>query len=342
MNPKRAIFAILGVLALPLAASAAHARSPHWRVKKVWRIGGAGRWDYVTMDPGDDLVYITRQTHTLALDGKTGKTVADIPGQEGSHGVALAYSAGRGFITDGKAGDVVVFDLKTRRVLGRLRTAPDSDGIVYDPASGKLLVVSGDGHSIIPIAPDVDLKTGAAGEPLDLGGRPEFLAVDGKGRAYVNLVDKDEVAVVDTKAMKVVARWPVAPGGKPTGMAIDVEHQRLFIGCRKPAKMIVMSAADGKVLAALPIGQGVDATALDGREAFASCGDGTLSVVRETRPGKFVVVQVLKTLKGARTLGVDAPSGRVYLPTALFGRKKNKHGWPIPKPGTFRVVVVGR
>jgi DNA-binding beta-propeller fold protein YncE len=342
MSSIRPFLAIAAVLALAPAASAARAHSKRWRVEKTWRVGGSGRWDYVATDPLRGLVYVTRQTHTLALDAETGKTVADIPGQQGSHGVALVPSVGRGFITDGKAGDVVVFDLKTHRVLGRVRTEADSDGIVYDPASGRVLVVSGDGRALIPVAPGVDLKTGAAGKPLDLGGKPEFLAVDGKGRAYVNLVDKDEVAVVDTEAMKVVARWPTAPGGKPTGMAIDPAGRRLFIGCRNPAKMIVMSADDGKVLAALPIGKGVDATAFDGKEAFASCGDGTLTVVRETSPGRFAVAQVLKTLRGARTMGVDPRAGRIYLPTALFGRKKNERGWPMPKPGTFRIVVVGR
>ncbi|MDE2492190.1 MAG: YncE family protein [Elusimicrobia bacterium] len=342
MNSKRPILAIAAVLTLAASAFAAHSRSRRWRVEKTWRVGGPGRWDYVTTDSAHGLVYVTRQTHTLALDAETGRTIADIPGQQGSHGVALVPSAGRGFITDGKAGDVVVFDLKTHRVLGRVRTEADSDGIVYDPATGEVLVVSGNGHALIPLASGVDLKTDAAGEPLDLGGKPEFLAVDGKGRAYVNLVDKDEVAVVDTRAMKVVARWPTAPGGNPTGLAIDPAGRHLFIGCRKPAEMIVMNADTGKVLAALPIGRGVDATVFDGRTAFASSGDGTLTAVREMRPGKFAVVQVLKTLRGARTMGVDERLRRIYLPAALFGAKKNARGWPIPRPGTFRVVVVGK
>jgi outer membrane protein assembly factor BamB len=171
-----------------------------------------------------------------------------------------------------------------------------------------------------------------------LGGKPEFLAADGKGRVFVNLTDKDLVAVVDTKTMKVIAKWSTAPGGAPVGMAIDRSKGRLFIGCRKPQKLVVMSTQDGSILADLPIGAGVDATGFAG-DAFASCRDGTLTVARETTPGHFEVVQTVATPVGARTLGLDPKMRTLYLPTAEFGPPAaNKR--PIPKPGTFMVVVV--
>jgi len=277
----------------------------------------------------------------MVLDANTGKTVADIPGQKRNHGVAIATSAGRGFITDGADASVTVFDLKTYSVLGKVKTAEDSDGVIYDSASGKVLVVCGDAGVLIPISPDLDLATGKADAAVELGGKPEFLAADGQGKAYVNLVDKNQVAVVDTKAMKVINKWSVAPGGAPVGMSMDVGRRRLFIGCRRPQKLVVMDANGGKVVADLSIGAGVDATKFDG-DAFASCGDGTLAVAQETEPGKFQVVQTVQTPRGARTMGLDPTTHTLYLPTAEFEPAAEGQSRPRPKPGTFMIVVVSR
>ncbi len=192
------------------------------------------------------------------------------------------------------------------------------------------------------LRPDADPKTAKIDSPIELGGKPEFLASDGKGKIYVNLVDKDEVAVVDIAKRKVVARWPVAPGGAPVGMSMDQKHQVLFVGCRKPQKLIVMSAVDGKVLADFPIGAGVDATIFDG-QAFASSGDGTLAVIRETTGGKFEFAGTVNTPWGARTMGIDTSTHTIYLPTAEFEEQKpGATGRPATKPNTFRIVVVAR
>jgi outer membrane protein assembly factor BamB len=177
---------------------------------------------------------------------------------------------------------------------------------------------------------------------LGLGGSPEFAVSDEKGKVYVNIADKDEVAVVDTKQMKIVARWPIAPGSKPTGMSMDRATRRLFIGCRNK-KLIVMNADDGKIVADFPIGAFVDATAFRGGLVFASCGDGTLTVVREVSPDKFELAQVLKTQIGARTMAVDPSGEMIYLPTsdltfpAGFNPARPR---PVPVPGTFRILVV--
>jgi DNA-binding beta-propeller fold protein YncE len=276
----------------------------------------------------------------MVLDANTGKTVADIPGQKRNHGVAIVPSAGRGFITDGQDASVTVFDLKSFSVLGKIKAADDADGVIYDPSSGKVLVVCGDAGVLIPISPDVNPASGKADPAVELGGKPEFLAADGKGKAYINLVDKDQVAVVDTKAMKVLAHWPTAPGGSPVGMCMDPVRNLLFIGCRKPQKLIVMSAEEGKVMADLPIGSGVDATKFDG-DVFASCRDGTLSVARETSSRKFEIVQTVKTPEGARTMGVDPATHTIYLPTAEFLPSEGT-GRPSAKPGSFMIVVVSR
>ena len=167
---------------------------------------------------------------------------------------AIVPSLGRGFITDGGGdGAIVIFDLKTYAVLGTLATVPDSDGIIYDAVLGRILAVSGDKGILMSFKPDIDPKSGKIDPPIELGGAPEFLASDGAGKVYINLEDKDVVAEVDLQARKVVARWPVTPGGHPVGMALDKKTHRLFIGCRKPQKMIVMSTEDGKVLSDLPI-----------------------------------------------------------------------------------------
>lgn len=311
-----------------------------WQVLKTLPIGGAGGWDYVTVDAPNHRFFVTRSTHTIAVDENTGKVVGDIPGQMRSHGVALAPEQGRGFITDGGgSGGIIVFDMKTYAVLGRLQAIPDADGIIYDASQKKVLAVSGDGSALLTVSPDVDPKSGKLDPQIPLGGEPEFLAADGAGKVYVNLVEDSVVAVVDLHSRKVVARWPVAPGGHPVGMAIDPAAHLLFIGCRDPHMMIVMSTETGKVVASVPIGPGVDATRYDAGQAFASTGgDGALSVIGK-QGGKWVVEQTVKTLPGARTMGMDTTTKRIFLPTADL--EPATKGRPQPKPGTFKVVEVG-
>jgi len=336
----RNVFAGSLIAFLLLMASGSAAAQGGWAVDQTFHVGGDGGWDYVTLDGKNHRLYVPRSTHTMVLDADSGKTLADIPGQKRNHGVALVPEAGRGFISDG-SGSVVIFDLKTNAVLGTIAAQADADGIIFDKASGLVLVVSGDNGVLMSLKPDVDPKTGSIDPPIDLGGKPEFLVSDGAGKVYVNLEDKNEVAVVDIKARKVLAHWPVAPGGAPVGLAIDTEKRRLFVGCRNPQKLIVMSADDGKVLADLPIGAGVDATRFDGREAFASCRDGKLEVAGENAQGKFEILQTVKTPVGARTMDIDAATHKLYLPTAEFEEMKpGATGRPTAKAGSFMIVVV--
>ena len=280
----------------------------------------------------------------MVIDSETGKVIADIPGQKSAHGVAIVPEAGRGFISDGGGnGAVVIFDLKTYAILGTITAQPDADGIIFDQASGQVLVVSGDGGVLMSLKPNIDPRVGKMDLPIELGGKPEFLASDGAGRVYINLEDKDQVAVVDMKARKVLAHWPVAPGGAPVGMSIDRSKGHLFIGCRKPQKLIVMSTGDGKVVADLPIGAGVDATKFDGGQVFASCSDGVLAVAAESSPGKFEIAQSVKTPRAARTMGVDSKTHTIYLPTAkLEEPQPGSKNRPVVKPDTFMIVVVSR
>jgi DNA-binding beta-propeller fold protein YncE len=330
-------------LLLLLGSLPAHAQT-NWEVTRTFPVGGQGSWDYLTVDSATHRLFVPRSTHTLVIDAESGKTLGDIPGQKSAHGVAIVSEVGRGFISDGGGdGAVIIFDLKSYAVLGKIAAQPDADGIIYDPAVGRVLVVSGDGGVLMSFKPDIDPASGKIDAPIDLGGKPEFLASDANGKVYVNLTDKNEVAVVDMKGRKVVARWPVAPGGAPVGMAIDAKNRRLLIGCRKPQKLIVMSTDDGKVLSDLPIGAGVDATQVDQGQAFASCRDGSLAVASETSPGKFEIVQIVRTPTGARTMGIDSATHRIYLPTAEFEEPKpGATGRPVMKPGSFMIVVVAR
>ena len=325
---------------LSLAGLLSASAQTKWQVLKTFHIGGDGGWDYVTVDAPNHRFFVTRATHTIAVDENTGKVLGNIRGQVRSHGVALAPELGRGFITDGGgSGSIIVFDLKTYAVLGRLQAIPDADGMIYDASQRKVVAVSGDGSALLTVSPDVNPKSGKLDPQIPLGGSPEFLAADGAGKVYVNMVDDNLVAVVDLHARKVVARWPVAPGGHPVGMAIDPAAHLLFIGCRDPQMMIIMSSETGKVVAALPIGPGVDATRYDGGQAFASSGgDGSLTVISK-HGGKWVVEQTLKTLPGARTMDLDRTTRRIFLPTADM--EPTTKGRPRPKPETFKVVEVG-
>src|ERR1700677_2065487 len=330
----------LTLVTFAMISTAAIGQAPtQWHTSGKCQIGGEGAWDYVIAEQHSHRLFVTRTTHTMVIDSDTGKTLGDIPGQKSAHGVALVPALQRGFITDSAgSGTIVVFDLKTYAVLGKLTAVPDADGIIYDVGANMVLVSAGDSGALLAFHPDID-PNGKIGAPIELGGKPEFLAADGTGKAFVNLEDKDLIAVVDLKARKVLARWPVAPGGQPVGLSIDNKSHHLFIGCRNPQKLVVMNAEDGKVEASVPIGAGVDATAFLNGQAFASCRDGALIVAAEQQ-GKFGLVQTIKTPDGARTLALDAAAQRIFLPTAEL--EPVASGRPKPKPGTFMIVVVER
>ena len=335
---RRLASVVQGSLVLFAALNCASAQT-HWRVEKTFYVGGDGGWDYVTVDSPHHRFFVTRSTHTMALDTETGKILGDIPGQIRSHGVALVPKLGRGFITDGGGkGAIIVFDLKSYAVLGRIPAMPDADGIIYDAKLDRVLAVSGDGGALMTFRPDIDPKHGSIDPPIILDGAPEFLASDGSGKVYVNLEDKDAVAVVDLQSRKVIARWPVKPAGHPVGMAIDPADHRLFIGARNPQKLVVINAETGAIESSLAIGAGVDANAFDQGQAFSSCGDGTL-VIAGQKHGSWTIEQTVKTAPGARTMGLDRANGRIYLPTAEL--EPVAGGRPKPKPGTFMIVVVG-
>lgn len=335
---------LLGALAALLTAVVlpAQAQSPNWQVSKTLHIGGEGGWDYVTVNPRTNRLFVTRSTHTQIIDISSGKVLADIPGQLRSHGTAIVPAVNRGFITEGGGpGAIDVFDLTSYTLLGKIHTMPDSDGIIYDPYLDLILAVSGDGGKLMTFKPDIDIASGKF-TTIDLGGAPEFLAADRDGKAYINLEDKDLVAVVDLKADKVIAKWPVAPGGHPVGMSIDVRDHLIFIGCRNPQKLVIIDTRSGKVVAALPIGSVVDATKFAAGQAFASCGGSGELYVASRKSGKWQIDQVVKTALGARTMDLDPRNHTIYLPTAETDSPAPGQRRPHMKANSFMIVEASR
>lgn len=332
-----AVVTLLIAFTVPVCAQPAS-----WHVSKTLHIGGQGGWDYVTVDPGTNRLFVTRSTHTQIVDITNGKVLGDIPGQQRSHGTAIVPALSRGFITEGGGpGAIDVFDLTTYKLLGKIHTMPDSDGIIYDPYMNLILAVSGDEGKLMTFKPDIDIGTGKF-TTVDLGGAPEFLAADPDGKAYINLEDKDLVAEVDLKTNKVIAKWPVAPGGHPVGMSIDVRDHLIFIGCRNPQKLIIMDTRTGRVVAALPIGSVVDATKFAQGHAFASCGGTGELYIASRKHGKWQVDQAVKTAPGARTMDLDAGNHTIYMPTAETQPPAPGERHPRMKPDSFMIVEVSR
>ncbi|MGN6370667.1 MAG: YncE family protein [Phycisphaerae bacterium] len=341
LGRRMAAVALMGAFGWTAAGWGANA--PTYVVTKALKVGGSGGWDYVTLSDDGKKLFAPRSTFVQVIDTGTGKVLAQIPGTTKGHGVALA--AGKGFATFGGDGTVVVFDATTYQVLGKIKTEADCDGIFYDAATQKVIVVSGDGNSVWRIDPSADSATAKAEGPLALGGAPESFAFDGQGKAFINLMNKNEIAVVDLNAWKVTDHWSVAPAKQPVGMAYDPRTQRLFSSCRS-GQMVVLNATNGVVLSELGIGLGVDATVFDGQRAIASCGDGTMTVVGEKSPGEYRVLQTVKTAPGARTMVMDPHTHTIYLPTADLDPRtpdavvNGKLARMRFVNGTFKIVVV--
>jgi len=330
-------------LLLLLVSTAVFAASGYHILKRI-PLGGEGGWDYLTFDPGSGRLYIARATHVIVLDTASGKVVGEIPDTAGVHGIALALELGRGFTSNGRAGTVTIFDTKTLAVIGQAKTGENPDAIVYDSASKRVFAMNGRSSDTTAI----DAATGTVAGTVPLGGKPEFAVADGRGRIYVNLEDKSQLLALDSRKMEVVARWPLAPCDKPTGLALDAEHRRLFAGCSNNL-MAVVDADSGNVITTLPIGSGVDATAFDPglQYAYASNGEGTLTVVHEHAPDKFTVVENVSTQRGARTMALDPGTHQVYLVTADFAPAPptapgQPHQRPAIMPNTFVVLVFGK
>jgi len=312
------------------------ADAPQYRLIQRYTLGGDGGWDYVTFDSAVRRLYIARATRVMVVDADSGRIVGEIPDTPGVHGVAIVSELGRGFTSNGRDNSVTIFDLKTLEAKGKVPTGEGPDAIIFDPASRRVFTFNGRGKS----ATAIDVADGKVAGTVPLEGRPEFAVADGKGRVYINIEDKSEVAVLDSRKLTVIARWPLAPCEEPTGIALDQEHKRLFVGCRN-RKMAVVNTDNGKVVTTVPIGQGVDAAVFDPATqlAFASNWDGTLTVVHEDSPDKYTVVTNVPTELGARTMALDPKTHNIFLVTAKYQAPGADRRSLVP--GSFELLVVG-
>ena len=305
------------------------------------QIGGEGGWDYLTLDGAARKLYVSHGTHVVVVDVEAGKVVGDIPDTPGVHGIAIVPQLGRGFISNGRANNVTIFDLKTLKSAGQVQTGQNPDAILYDSVSGRVFTFNGRSKDSTVI----EARTGRVEATIPLGGKPEFSVSDAKGKIYVNIEDTHEIAEIDSRRLSVNKRYNLAGCEEPSGLAMDMANRRLFSVCANKV-MIVSDPEAGRVIATLPIGEGADGAGFDPerRYAFSSNGDGTLTVVREAS-GKYEVVANVATQRGARTMTIDRHTHRIYLPAAQYSDAPAAgQGAPRSRPSvvkdSFVVLVV--
>jgi len=302
------------------------------------KLGGEGGWDYLIYDNVGHRLFITRGSHVMVVDTTTLKVAGDIPDLSGIHGLALAQDLGRGFVSNGGDNTVTVFDLKTLKKLDSVKVGDRPDAILYEPFSKHVFTFNARGQN----SSVVDAASGKVMGTIPLAGKPEFPASDGKGKLYVNIEDKGQIAQVDVSKQTVLNTWPIAPCQEPSALAFDVEHHRLFAGCGNKM-MAVVDSDSGKVVTTVPIGEGVDAGRFNPKtqEIFMSCGEGVLTVIHEDSPDKYTVTQNVATVKGARTMALDKENDVAYLVTAQREATPPAPGQrPAMVPGSFELIVV--
>jgi DNA-binding beta-propeller fold protein YncE len=339
------------------AVVSAEPQNSGYRVIRTIHLGGEGNWDYVTVDADARRVYIPRSTHIMVIDEDSGKLIADIGGMNGLHGVAVAPEFNRGFVTGNKTeqeGTIYIFDLKTLKLTSSIKSnSIDTDSLIYDPFTKHVFVNNGDGMNLTV----VDAATEKVVGTMPFNANPEAAVSDGKGSIFQDLEDKRSVMEYDARTLTVKNKWPTGPCVSPVGMAMDRAHRRLYIGCRGegnvPGVLIVMDADNGKVLASMPIGIGVDGDVFDREtgDIFATCRDsgdgktGATYVFHADSPDKISLVATVKTIYGARTVALDPKSHHIF----SIGTEQNeppapgaKNPRPRPVLSTFELLEIGK
>jgi DNA-binding beta-propeller fold protein YncE len=348
MGLRNLRFGVCG--AILLLGCFALASSPHgnYHLIKKYALGaapgGAEYWDYITFDASTHHLYLSHGTEVKVVDADSGAVVGNISDLKRVHGIALVNELERGFISDGGADEVVIFDPKTLKVSGHIKVGGNPDCIIYDPASKHIFTMNGKTND----ATVIDPVKGVVLSTVPMGGRPEYAVADGKGATYNNIEDKNEVAVLDTRALAIKARWPIAPAEEASAVDMDVEHRRLFIGGHN-RMLAVMNADNGKIIQTFPIGAGVDTNIYEPETGlvFTAVREGTLHIFHEDTADKFSVVENVKTEFGARNMALDPKTHRLFTDTADFSpapvpTAEQPHPQPHPVPGTFRLLVYGR
>ena len=328
---------------LGCASAQAQTTAAPYHLLHTITIGGEGGWDFLTVDPAGERLYVAHGTQTEVIDLKTHKAIGVVPNTPAAHGVAVVPSANRGYVSCGRNNFCVMFDLKTLKNLGTIATGPKPDALFYDEFSKRVFAFSNEGGRSSVLDPATGQVVGTA----ELGGDVELPATDGKGHIFVNLEDKSEIVEFDAKTLAVLHRYPLAPGAEPTGLAFDVKNNRLFSACANE-KLIVTDSQTGRQVAVLPIGKNVDGAAFDAATGniLTTNGDGTLTVIHQDTPAKYTVVATIATAKGARTIAQDPKTHHFFTCTADLGpapaaTAETPNPRPSIVPGTFRVLEFG-
>ncbi len=309
-------------------------------IVNTFHIASPGGWDYLEVSPLNDWIYVSHGTQVNILNKTTGDSVGVIENTTGVHGIAFDVANKKGFTSNGRINTVTVFDINTNKVLAQIATGQNPDAIIYEPFSKKIITCNGRSKNLNIIDPVLNKVM----DSVDVGGKPETPVSDGAGKLFVNIEDKNEIIVVDTKTFKVTNRWSIAPGDGPTGLAFDKQTKRLFAGCEK--LLMVIDATNGKVVDKITIGDGCDGVAFDAatKNIYTANGaDGTLTVIHEESASTFKVIENVPTKKSARTIILDPQTHLIYLPAAdLEAPDPTQKGRPKMKAGTFQILVVGK
>jgi len=308
--------------------------------------GGGEYFDYITIDGAARRAYLSHGTEVLVLDADSHSVIGKVTGLKRDHGIALVPDLGRGFISDGDLGQVIIFDLQTLKKVGEVKADRDADSIFYEPVSKRIFVFNGQPKT----ATVIDPAKGTAIGTISLGGAPEQAVADGKGMIYDNLEDTNEVIAIDARTLKIQSRWPVAPAGQPVAIAMDRQNRRLFISGRNPKLLVVMNADNGKIIGQpFPIGDRVDTNIFDPDTRFvaSSTREGTIHIFHADSPDKLTVVETVKTEFGAKTMGLDPKTHNLFVDTSDFdmpaaATAQQPNPQPRAKPGTFRLLIYGR
>jgi DNA-binding beta-propeller fold protein YncE len=346
----RALAAVLFSLLVAVAVLAVEQFGGYHLLKKA-PLGSATKgakreyFDYITVDAAERRVYLSHGTEVMVVNADDNSVVGTIPGLKLAHGTLLLKDLGKGFISDGGSDRVVIFDLKSLKALGEIKTGGNPDCIMYDSASKHIFTFNGNTKDSSVIDP----ATATVIATVPMGGRAEFAAADGKGTVYDNIEDTNEVVALDSRTLKIKTRWPIAPAGTPTALAMDVKHRLLFIGGRNKI-LAIMNADSGKVLQSFPITTGVDTIIYDADSGllYASTRE-AIHIFHEDTPEKFTEVEAVKTEFGAKTMGLDTRTHRIFVDTADFGppppaspADPHPESERVPTPGTFRLLIYGR
>ncbi len=314
-----------------------------YKIANKFQIEGDGGWDCLSVDDSTNRLFISHSTVVQVVDAASGKLLGTIPDTKGVHAIILAPDLNKGFTTNGKDTSVTIFNLQTLEVIAKIPvTGINPDVAVYDKFSHSVFICNKKSANMTVIDAIADKVIAT----ITLDGKPEFPTTDNKGMVYVNIEDKNLIDVINVKTLKVEKKWPIAPGEEPSGLAIDMENNRLFVGCHNKL-MVILDSKNGKVIKSLPIGEHVDGIAFDPglHRAYSSNGEGTLTVIQEENKNKFKVLENVVTQKGARTLAINYKTHHIYLPTAEFGPKpvptaENPKPRPPIIPGSFVILDV--